>query len=187
MNIKEVADQIEKKAGVSILTLPVGRRFMTRAPDGTMMLIEAGSPWPIPSKAEDGKMRLDGSLVIALFQGDDDVRVYTLAAEAAVGAGKEPPPPTRYTISKHQPAVFAEIMGIDTFINEIASEWVVVDEGVSSAERERAAVVEFLKQNGSLPVALLVSMIEAEDHIEHDEEDDEDKTVVPSDSPAAPS
>jgi hypothetical protein len=174
VNIKDVADQIEKKAGVSILSLPVGRRFMTRAPDGQMVMIKAGEPWPI------GKT--DGSIVISLFQSDDDVRVYTLAAESETG--KEPAPPTRYTISKHQPAIFAEIMAIETFIDEIANEWVVVDEGISSAERERSAVLEFLKQRGNLPVTLLVSMLEAEDHLDKDE-DDEPEGVVTS-APANP-
>lgn len=180
MNIKEVADQIEKKAGVDVLSLPVGRRFMTRAPDGQMVMIKAGEAWPI------GKP--DGSIVVSLFQGEDEVRVYTLAAEAS--AGQEPPPPTRYTISKHIPAVFAEVMAIETFINEIANEWVVVDEGVSSAERERAAVVAFLRDSTLSygPPKGWADRIEAGEHVEvDDDEDDEPKAVVPSVSPSAAS
>lgn len=187
MNLKDVADQIEKKAGVNVTSLPVGRRFMTRAPDGQMVLIKVGEPWPV------GK--LDGSLVISLFQEDDDVRVYTLAVEAE--AGKEPAPPTRYTISKHAPSIFSEMMTIETFIDEIANEWVMLDEGISTGERERAAVVSHLNEVARVPpwsntmveraLNELAAQIEAGEHLEDDEEDDDVKTVVPSASPPAAS
>lgn len=180
MNIKELADQIEKKAKVNVLALPIGKRFMTRTPNGNMVVIKAGEPWPITP---------DGSVVMALFQGEDDVRVYTLAAgdEKKGEAAQEPSPPTRYTISKHQPAVFAEIMSGETFIDEIANEWVMVDEGVSTAERERTAAVDFLRENANAMVAVLANKIEAGEHLEKDdEEDDEGKGVVTS-APVVPS
>lgn len=176
MNIKELAEKIEKKAGVDVLALPIGRRFMAKAPDGKMALYEVEKPWPIAN---------DGSTIMALFQGDDDVRVYTLFLGEATKDGPPPPPPSRYTISKHQPAIFAEIMAIETFINEIADEWSTVDEGISTAERERAAVVAYLQTNMTKSGYELATLIASEEHLEDDEEDDEPEGVVASTSQVA--
>jgi hypothetical protein len=171
VNIQDVANQIEKKSGVKPLTLPIGNRFMTRSPDGQMVVIKIGEPWPI------GKP--DGSIVFSLFQSDDEIRVYTLAT-TVVAPEKEPVPPTRYTISKHQPAVFAEIMALETFINEVTNEWVMVDEDASSAERERMAVVEFLRTKHANVVAMsLADEIEGGGHLA-DDEDEEPEVAVAS-------
>lgn len=173
MNIKELAEKIEKKAGVDVLALPIGRRFMTRAPDGKMVIFEVEKPWPIAN---------DGSTVMALFQGDDEVRVYTLFLGEAAKDGPPVPPPSRYTISKHQPAIFSEIMAMETFINELADEWSTIDEGISTAERERAAVVEYLQANISKSGYILAIEIAEGKHLpdDDDEEDDEPEAAVPS-------
>jgi hypothetical protein len=168
VNTKEIADQIEKKAGVVAFDSPIAIRFMTRAPDGAMVMIEINKPWPI---------RADGSVVFSMFQGYDEVRVYTLAPEPP--AGQALIPPARYTISKHQPAVFHEMMTLDTFMNEIANELVMVAEDVSSAEKERAAVVQFMREKNSQLYNSLAEEIEAGDHLE-DDEDVEPAPVVPS-------
>jgi hypothetical protein len=181
VNIKELAEKIEKKAGVDVLALPIGRRFMTRAPDGKMVIFEVEKPWPITGGQQLPQPSLDGSTIMGLFQGDDEVRVYTLF----LGESKEPPPPSRYTISKHQPAIFCEIMAIETFINEIADEWSTVDEGISTAERERAAVVAYLQENISKSGYVLAIEIGEAKHIpDDDEEDDEPEGAVTSVSTA---
>jgi hypothetical protein len=181
MNIQDLADQIEKKAKVNVLALPVGKRLMIRGADGKMLLIKAGEPWPAPP---------DGSVVMALFQGEGEVRVYTLAADEESKKGEEPkrlPPPTRYTVSKHVPSIFAEIMSGETFIDEIANEWVMVDEAISTAERERAAVVGMLRAQNHVVAIGLADRIEAGEHLEKDDEDDEPEGVVTSASaPVAP-
>lgn len=162
MDIKELADKIEKKASVTITSLPIGRFFMMRTPDGSMAKIEVGEPWTVGGR--------DGSIVVALFQSTDDVRAYTVAGDPE--PGKKPVPPMRYTISKHQPAVFAEMMALDTFIDEIADEWVLVDEEISSAERERDAVVAFLRGKNNILGTGLADEIEGEEHLEDDEVED---------------
>jgi uncharacterized protein with PIN domain len=175
VNLKELADQIEKKASVDILTLPIGIHFMMRSPDGKMVMVRRGELWPIAN---------DGSAVVALFHGEHDVRVYTIAMGTDDPTKTAPPmpPPTRHTISKHTPAIFAEMMTIETFINEIADEWVAVDEGISSADRERAAIVEFLRGKNNTISLSLVEEIEAEVHLEGDDENDKPEVVAPSTS-----
>jgi hypothetical protein len=185
VNIKELAEKIEKKAGVDVLSLPIGRRFMTRAPDGKMVIFEVEKPWPIPGGQQLPQPSLDGSTIMGLFQGDDEVRVYTLFLGEAPKDGTVTPPPSRYTISKHQPAIFCEIMAIETFINEIADEWSTVDEGISTAERERAAVVGFCQANLTKSGYELAGLIANGEHIEDDEEDDESEAAVTS-APTSP-
>jgi hypothetical protein len=187
VNIKELAEKIEKKAGVDVLALPIGRRFMTRAPDGKMVIFEVEKPWPIPGGQQLPQPSLDGSTIMALFQGDDEARVYTLFLGEAPKDGTVTPPPSRYTISKHQPAIFCEIMAIETFINEIADEWSTVDEGISTAERERAAVVAYLQENMSKSGYVLAIEIGEAKHIpdDEDEEDDEPEAAVTS-APTSP-
>jgi hypothetical protein len=176
VNLKELAEKIEKKAGVEILGLPMGVKFMARTPEGSMALFKVGEPWPLK----------DGSIIVAMFQSEEEIRAYTLAA-GEDGANAQPP--SRHTISKHQPAIFSEVMNIDTFVDEVANEWVMVNEGVSTAERERAAVVAFLREfkdrKSNMTMFGLVGLnaadrIEAGDHLDDDEDDDDPEAVVPS-------
>ena len=172
MNIKELAEKVEKKAGVNVLALPLGQKFMTRSPKGEMILFEVDKPWPVAG---------DGSTIMVMFQGDDEVRVYTLFLGEAP-KDRPVPAPSRYTISKHQPAIFSEIMAMETFINELADEWSTIDEGISTAERERAAVVEYLQANISKSGYILAIEIAEGKHLpdDDDEEDDEPEAAVPS-------
>lgn len=162
MILKDVLEKIETLSGADIVSLKHMAKYVWFAgPNGAPTVFAHGEDWPMaPEKTV---------MILGMFQGDNDVRVYTLA----VGDSKHPP--TCYTLDKRSPTMVCESMSLDTFIAEMADEWSVLDAEMSTAEKERESIVSFLqKMNGD---AVLVGLIEEGAHLE--EEDEEDEPVLP--------
>src|SRR5579864_3162215 len=109
MKVDELTQKIEEASGLSIDELPrmTGFSWFQNA-KGEPITIVLGQPFPLK----------DGTTAYAMFQNDDVVRVYTLSKSA-----EKPSPPSRYTFTKTAPTYAAEVMSLDTFIDEIAEEW----------------------------------------------------------------
>jgi hypothetical protein len=108
MKVDELTAKIEEVSGLELDTLPRMTGFSWFGADGKPLAIVVGQPFPINA----------GSTAYVMFQNDDVVRVYTLSRSA-----EKPSPPSRYTFTKTAPTFGAEVMSLDTFIDEIAEEW----------------------------------------------------------------
>ena len=132
-----------------------------------------GGAWPF----------LQGMTIVAIFSDDEMHRVYAVSTlEDLSGAGSVPP--TRYTCRRGIYDYSAEIMHIDTFIDEIVNEWTDVAAGMSSAEDERRDAVEYLR---SLPddYSVKQAATDIEQDVHHDGEDEEEGAeTVPESGPA---
>ena len=112
MNTNELKDKIEEASGLSIDELPrVTGLSWFQGLTGKQVVVVTGAEFPL----------LEGAVVYAMFQNDDVVRVYTLSKDQ-----KKASPPSRYTFTKSAPTFVAEVMSLDTFIDEIAEEWQMV-------------------------------------------------------------
>lgn len=102
---KKLWDEVEEMSGVSLQNMPVGRQFGWY----DKRLFAVGEPIP-----------LKPSLVaFAMFQDEDEVRVYATMIQGAAG---EPQAPHRFTLSKRGPTVFIELMNLDVLKAELAGE-----------------------------------------------------------------
>lgn len=110
MKVEELTDKIEELSGLELDVLPrmTGFSWFPHAKTGEPITIVLGQAFPLK----------EGLTAYAMFQNDDVVRVYTLSKSA-----DKPSPPTRYTFTKAAPTYAAEVMSLDTFIDEIAEEW----------------------------------------------------------------
>ena len=116
------------------------------------------------------------SRVIAIFQNDAVVRVYTLGAappKEGKPAGWKDQPPTRYTITKTAPTYVAETMNLDAMADEIIDEWTEVAEGMSSAESELEKVIDYVSGLDDI-IARETLLGELRDRLHREGGDDED-------------
>lgn len=123
------------------------------------------------------------SRVIAIFQGEETIRVYTLPA-----APPEPRPadwkdqsPSRFTLTKTAPTYVAEVMNLDAMAALLIDEWDTLGD-TDSAEEELAAVIEYLR--GKNLTSLAEALEAGEHHADDGEPDLEAKTETQP--PAAP-
>ena len=116
MKVDELTQKIEEASGLSVDELPRMSGFVWFASvkdnlPTPPMVIAAGAPFPLK----------DGAVVYAMFQDNEVVRVYTLSRDPTKAS-----PPSRYTLTKAAPTYGAEVMSLETFIDEIAEEWQMV-------------------------------------------------------------
>jgi hypothetical protein len=130
----DVVDRIEKLSGVNFLLLPIGCAYMWF---GTVNVKDGiASPGPPTVFVPGTRSPLDKTFtVIAMYQNEDEVRVYCVPTEDAAAAEeanavkeKRKPDmasalrPKRYTLMKLSPTFFVEQMINETFQAEIAAE-----------------------------------------------------------------
>jgi hypothetical protein len=187
---KDIAERIEKKSGVSVtVRLQRASWFPRRSSMEVAPLLASAS--------EADRKELLASLnptvmvpgkdcplsparkVFEIFEDDSEFRVYTLSAEL---------PPARYKLSKTAPLYSLAEMTMDTFINEIADEWSVVEAGMSTAQAEREKIVEYgesMEEGYSLDEFL--SDIKEEVHLQEDDDEEEPESapIPPQEAPAA--
>jgi hypothetical protein len=186
MTWAEFGERILEGAGVDIETLKHGQMVVWfPAPNGSPSVFKQGDPCPMDPM----------SRVIAIFQNDDVIRVYTLAVppEPKPDAWK-PQPPACYTLSRTAPTYVIETMMLDVMADEIADEWSELADGMSSAARELEAVMAHI---GSLDelihrAQLLKELQEGLHHGADDEEEEIETTdegvsdTMPPPAPVAP-
>ena len=158
--------------GVGDAATPVGSMVAWFGPDGKP------SHW-----RPAGAVPFDPfSIIIALFQNDAAVRVYTLPA-----AIPEPQPkdwkvrrPLRYTLTKAAPTYVVEEMDLTTMADEIIDERVRLAAGMSTADAELERVIDLVELMDPTPGtanvidrAELLEALEARDHREFDEAPEE--------------
>lgn len=131
------------------------------------------------------------SLVIALYQDDSVVRVYTLPAKAPEPVDKDWKirRPLRYTLTKTAATYVVEEMDLRTMADEIIDERVRLATGMNSADAELEKVIEMVELMDPVPGganvidrAELLEALEARDHREYEPEeteDDETEAVSP--------
>ena len=109
------------------------------------------------------------SRVIGIFQSEETIRVYTLPAAPPTPRPNDwkDRPPTRYTLTRDAPTFVAETMvSLDVMAALLIEEWNVLGD-VDSAEEEREAVTQWLREKN---LVTLADAIEAGEHLERDEE-----------------
>lgn len=117
MKVDELTQKIEEASGLSIDELPRMSGWVWFPPFDVTgkpvhpIVVSAGQEFPLK----------DGAIVFAMFQDNEVVRVYTLSRDP-----KKASPPSRYTLTKTAPTYGAEVMSLETFIDEIAEEWQIV-------------------------------------------------------------
>lgn len=85
------------------------------------------------------------SRVVAIFQGDHTVRIYTMASAPPDPKPADWPPrePTRYTLSRTAPTYVAEVMTLEAMADAIIDEWNLVA-GPETPDDELEAVIEYI-------------------------------------------
>ena len=112
MKVDELTQKIEEASGLTIDELPrmTGWSWF-QGPDSKLVVVVLGQEFPLKA----------GAVTYAMFQDNEVVRVYTLSRDPSKAS-----PPSRYTLTKSAPTYGAEVMSLDTFIDEIAEEWQIV-------------------------------------------------------------
>jgi hypothetical protein len=133
--------------------------------------LQVGGAWPLRA----------GMTIVAIFSDDDVHRVYAVQTLEELNGGPSIPP-TRYNCKRGVFDYDADVMHIDTFIDEIVNEWVGVEAGVSSAQQEQEIVVDYLR---SLPPDYSVhqAATDIEQDVHHDGEEEEDEPEAPQSGP----
>ena len=122
MKVDELTQKIEEASGLSIDELPRMSGFVWFGSvefDATTKSVKPTPPIVVASGQEFPLKA--GAIVYAMFQDNEVVRVYTLSRDPAKAS-----PPSRYTLTKAASTYGAEVMSLDTFIDEIAEEWQMV-------------------------------------------------------------
>lgn len=143
----EVAD----RAGVDQEKLPRGRTFWWFGEQGPKVF-DLRKPSPLNA----------GMTVAEMFQDDRSCRVYELPNSGPTEQERANPDTLRVarrlTLSKSDPTLFVEVMSLETFIQQLADEWLALAEGCTTREKERDRAVEYLEgEMGGLD-ELLVDM-----------------------------
>ena len=111
MNSIELAKEIEERSGVDPADMPRLAHFVWfSVMNGGPTLFTVGQPLPFKK----------ATVVYAMFQNDEVVRVYVLATAQE---DDKAAPPSRYTFSKQAPTYSVEVMTLEVFMDEIADEW----------------------------------------------------------------
>lgn len=128
---------------IPLPNLPRGAKYVwgwVPDSDGKVTTIITGEPWPFTKT----------QTVIAMFQDETEVRVYTL--------GNVPnKPPTRYTLAKAAPSIFAETMPYPIFKAELAAEFQALEEETVEPEDFEPDEEEPKPPNGEAPKPVAAS------------------------------
>jgi hypothetical protein len=139
ITLKDLATRIAEASGVPLDSVPVGYVFAWFGPGG-VMVFKAGEAFPLR----------EGTMTFALFQGEQDVRVYVVATQTG------DVPFRRYTFHKAHPAYFVDLMTLEAFVDAVADEWTVVYEGSRlGVEETIGAIADFVRALEPAPGASL--------------------------------
>lgn len=207
--VQEIANLIEQKSLVDVASLPRKMRVVwfpkMNAQEVALLYPLADSDakrqemissvyptiWlregPVPFNAD--------MLIFEMFEDDAEYRIYAAPkADAKPRPGPTgrtmPVAPQVYRLSKHSSLLSQDALSYDMFISLIAEEWAMVDEGISTIDRECAMIVQHIEAQG--PEYTMAKLLEdlregvhREDDEEEDEEDDDDEEE-PEAAPASP-
>jgi hypothetical protein len=140
LTLKDVTSQIEVRAALpKDIELPRPNHYSWWHPEfKKYVTFVVGKPFP-------WRDQLD---VYAAFRDVDELRIYTVPGSGEDGKPKTPAeewPLRRWVLSKRNMGCFeCEDLTWEVFVQSVADEWVIVAEGMRTAERERASIVEFL-------------------------------------------
>jgi hypothetical protein len=185
---KEIGERISERAGpVPEMTIRVswfplidaisGGSILDRCAEGERAGIQAsmkpttiqfGQPCPFAKE----------QTVAGIFDDENEYRVYAMGGDAL----------SRFRLSKSARLYSVAKMEVDAFVDAIVDEIVELRDGISSAEAERAAVLEYgeamAEPGDHAPYTLQEFLEDLKEgvHLEDDDEQDEDPpklTVVP--------
>jgi hypothetical protein len=124
VTLESLIARIQERAGVEITDLPqgAGLGWFPIPWDESHKYARSVSLW---QRGQSSPLN-PAMMIIAIFDGDDEVRVYTLAIKGGDKGGDKPKPPTRYTLSKRSFQWFSEEMEADNFVQEFAEELTTV-------------------------------------------------------------
>ncbi len=125
------------------------------------------------------------SRIVGIFQGDNDIRVYTICVDPK-SAGLETPagwktqPPRRYTFTKTAPTYVAEVMSLETMADEIIEEWNELADDDDDEPGEFEAITEYI---GGLDTLLdrdrlLADLNDGAHHPDDEGDDGEEDTIT---------
>lgn len=141
LTLIDLAKLIEKRTALPESTeLPKVNHYSWWHPEfNRYVVFKLGQPFPWRDTLQ----------VFACFRDADELRVYTVPGEGPDGKPKELEkgewPLRRWVLSKRNMGTFeCEDLSVEVFVQAVADEWTLVAEGMKTAERERAQVVEFL-------------------------------------------
>lgn len=192
---QELAARIEKQAGVTITSRLMAVTWFPRrsalevqqqlalAPDQAKSLlaslgptrIEAGKPCPVAP----------GRTVFDMFEDADEIRIYAIGSEV---------PPALIRLSKVAPIFTLREMTLDTFVDEVAEELSEVEDEMTTAEKERDAIVEYgaslvnseaLGTSGLYPLSDFLQDIDEGKHLESPPDGDDDELEETDKAPEA--
>jgi hypothetical protein len=122
-------------------------------------------------------------IVVALYHDAMEIRCYEAPGKDAEGLY-----PRRLTLTKTVETIFTETMSIRRFAELLAEELALLDDEVTSAERERASVLAYIEtcHPGTTVRTLAQDLIE-EKHLEEEDEEGEPEEEETPNGAAAPS
>jgi len=137
----------------------------------------------------------DTMTILAIFEDEDEARLYAVQTVSPNGVTQRALPPTRYTVSKHAPIYSTTAMPQDVFESEVAKEIAVVDEStgtdallrIEALENIAEAAREVKEPDKELFEALkALDAIDAGEDEDPDDEDDEEEETPPTPGSPAP-
>jgi hypothetical protein len=169
LTLSDVTRQIEARADLpKDIELPRPNHYSWWHPQfGKYVVFKIGAPFP-------WRETLD---VFACFRDADELRIYTVPGSVdgkPKALDKDEWPLRRWVLSKRNMGSFeCEDLTWAVFVQSVADEWVIVAEGMRTAERERAAVVEFLLTVEATTCAEAAALIQDGVHVAPDEDEPE--------------
>jgi hypothetical protein len=178
MNLKEIADKIELLSGVSAVEQPLIQTFLwfNGPPD------DKGIPHPTAFRVQQPCPFNPQLVVFSIYDEGDDINVYCLSLGQTEESKKYPP--MRYVLDKRSPIFSGAPMSLGTFIHENANELMALSEDMTTAEKERTLVVQYLR---NLPPGKFANdAAEDIENGEHEDEEEEDEEPEPEPATTAP-
>jgi hypothetical protein len=195
--VKEFGEAILEGVRAPIDDLPKPALVAWFGLNASLLYIEINKPNPLDRF----------SVVIAIFHDEEALRIYTLPAALPQGVsgsggkfvdGNGNPvdwrirAPSRSILSRIAPTYVTEAFpNLDVMADAIIDEWNMLADGISSADAELEAVIEYLETfpKGGVSVEHILDDLRAgAHHIDEDDEDDGDDspTTTPNQEPASP-
>jgi hypothetical protein len=109
-----------------------------------------------------------------MFDDEDELRVYTLGQDS---------PPSVLKFSRRAPTYTVREMTLGAFVDAIANEWSILEEGQDTAEKEREAVLEYAEAVG--PLYSFADFIEDIREGVHREGEDEEEEMEEEEDPTS--
>lgn len=175
LTLTDLVKQIQERSGLSEgIELPKPNHYSWWHPEfNKYVVFKLTEPFPWREELS----------VFACFRDVDELRVYTVPGQGADGKPKDLKgewPLRRWVLSKRNMGTFeCEDLTWEVFVQSVADEWAIVAEGMKTAERERAQVVDFLSTIEGTTCAEAAVMIQEGIHTAPDEPETPEKPEAP--------